>query len=891
MIDKLKQLLSSEDSLIVKQGIELILSLDMAEELYEAFHDMIHDSDFRSLKVGHLFTGFLHFRTKHLHKVVLLSLISAIPSQAKLIKHLIITAKDDFIDQAESLGINLACLKHVTQLELHGVKSKRISTYFEYFPNLKTLTLKGMEVKETNRFENISHLELDSLKKTSIDILLKSNDHIQSLVMKNCNSVGKHKLPKLSFATFECVKALTLNTFLELNPQIEVLTMEKVEVMIAKINIPQLRSASFTEMSSTAIRPFLLENSQIELLKLQRIKGDLVIKFDQLKSLISQGAAWQTVQSLLIDNPHIKRLSIDSRYRILWTHASEALKNSAVESLSIKNLNLDDLFNSPEYNDLHPILEKGCQGPIIYSEETIHELLNSLEIDLGSNKAAWLPILRRTIITKSHKINDISFTMIYCPPGEFWMGSNIPIHHERIERCPRHKVKLTKGFWISETHYPHRLGWLESVELCNTFSRVENLNPAYTVKDEQVEWHKDANGYRLPFEHEWEYAAKAGTEFIFAGSNTLDDVGWYGKGIVETKHGYKTTRGNVKSMYVTPPLAQKKPNAWGLYDMSGRLAEWCNEVWQERTAITGEEITVDPYFYQSSDSGQDRVIRGGASSDSFEVCQVAFRQKCYISIYSSPNTTLRLVKGIANARDKKQSLIKWNRLREQVNHLTKKYDLGFLVHLKMLMFSLIPCSTKLTNTLLTLCQFDLDSDSELEELVVREQFEALGVDEKYLISLIEYLIDHCSELFDQMINLARFQVSEQVLESFVNHAIIKNPSLSKTRNDLRVLQDKLEAFNHQKKRILKQKELDEYDTNKLKMNLDSLLKVSSLRAPNIDEYLMTDLIIKENYLQYYILNAKYEEAQETLLEIKKLSTHNKYAVYYAQEIINLLGNN
>jgi len=111
-------------------------------------------------------------------------------------------------------------------------------------------------------------------------------------------------------------------------------------------------------------------------------------------------------------------------------------------------------------------------------------------------------------------------------------------------------------------------------------------------------------GYRLPTEAEWEYACHAGTVTRYNTGNSesdLDRAGWYDGNSGNTTH----------------PVAQKLPNAWGLYDMHGNVWEWCEDDYHERY----DGAPTDGSAWINSPRGDARVLRGGSWLSPYKACQ------------------------------------------------------------------------------------------------------------------------------------------------------------------------------------------------------------------------------------------------------------------------------
>lgn len=205
-------------------------------------------------------------------------------------------------------------------------------------------------------------------------------------------------------------------------------------------------------------------------------------------------------------------------------------------------------------------------------------------------------------ISKEQKdvIRYILWNMVYVEGGTMNMGEN--------NDCPttvpsffinRYEVSQDEWYEIMgenpsnqyrRDHPVDRVNWFDAQRFTEQLSKLSGLQ------------------FRLPFESEWEYAARGGNyskNYIYAGSNHPQEVAWF-------KAKYDNT-------YVSQAIGHKKPNELGLYDMSGNIYEWCMDWYDKKTPFTGN---TDPEL-ESEDL--HKVLRGGSYYTPEKYCRITNR--------------------------------------------------------------------------------------------------------------------------------------------------------------------------------------------------------------------------------------------------------------------------
>jgi len=269
---------------------------------------------------------------------------------------------------------------------------------------------------------------------------------------------------------------------------------------------------------------------------------------------------------------------------------------------------------------------------VVIKKKGFKEWSRTIKVSAGQEKAIKASLVRAIR-------NSLGMEFVYITPGKFMMGSP-PDEPGRHKDEKHHQVTLTKGFYMQTTEVTQ--GQWKAVmgsnpsyfKNCGDDCPVESVS-WYEAREFIVRLNQREGGviYRLPTEAEWEYAARAGSSTAFTNGGiteikcgydaNLDVMGWY------CGNSGVSYNGCVDLKQVgcagTHPVAQKRPNAWGLYDIHGNVKEWC----EDRYSNYPSGSVTDPEGGLSR--GSSRVSRNGSWISSSEVSRSASRN------YIKPN--------------------------------------------------------------------------------------------------------------------------------------------------------------------------------------------------------------------------------------------------------------
>jgi len=252
---------------------------------------------------------------------------------------------------------------------------------------------------------------------------------------------------------------------------------------------------------------------------------------------------------------------------------------------------------------------------------------------------------------------DVLLDLQEIQPGAFVMGSPSS-EPGRGDDETSHPVTLTRGYWMAThevTEWLWRavmggastssrlpkasMDWFDAIAFCNELSLMKGLTPAYSLVDDVWTWDREADGFRLPTEAEWEYACRAGSTSALANGPltalecepadpNLDAMAWY------------RCNSGAGDNFFRHDVGLKQANAWGLLDMNGNVCEWC---WDWYGSYP-EEPATDP---DGPATGHYRVIRGGDFTARARDCRSAHRYPYYLE-WPIQSIGLRIVRSAGN---------------------------------------------------------------------------------------------------------------------------------------------------------------------------------------------------------------------------------------------------
>ena len=350
----------------------------------------------------------------------------------------------------------------------------------------------------------------------------------------------------------------------------------------------------------------------------------MTMSIEYFEAMKGDNERWKFIKQTLTGNLDEPKWNWADKIELIKCPDDETWKMLDIWGLLEKgeNVSLSFSFHCKEIMDEQLELRMLNQCRTLNMNKSIQNI--TFNVDGGIFKSAAIelyiqdeaePIWKKERDNGIYSVNGISFNMVHVDGGTFQMGGTSeqgtdaskhekPVHSVEVNDFCICDTLVTQRLWIAvmgenPSHFKGDLRPVTNVTYKKCLDFIEKLN------------NLTGKSFRLPSEEEWEYSAKGGSnnsKFKYSGGDNINDVAWF----------------NANGLHVTHDVATKKPNALGLYDMSGNVWEWCSSDYMEYETKRAKKT-----------ESQQKITRGGCTTSTAKGCRTSRRYKCNMNYGSN----------------------------------------------------------------------------------------------------------------------------------------------------------------------------------------------------------------------------------------------------------------